>query len=302
MNLIVPFEIGLTMGLVFALAVLSLAMSFRLLSFPDLTVEGSVPLGAAVFASLQSLGYSLATASVASVLAGAIAGSLTGVIHARLRLNRFLAGIIVVSMAYSISLRIMGASNIGLLSKRNLFDAFGQLSQLRVGGVHLGTLLFLVAIVCLAASVAFIAARSRPGLRVRLAGSNSHLAESMGISTSLALILGLGVTNALAALSGVLLASYQGFADIGMGQGVLILALASLAIGERLVPTRVLGFQAFVIVSAILGSIVYQVVLAFAVRAGLAPTDLKLATAVLVLIVVALRASREADLLLESRV
>ena len=138
-------------------------------------------------------------------------------------------------------------------------------------------------------------------MRLRIAGSNPEYAKSLGINVPLSIIMGLAATNALAAFSGLLLAMYQGFADIAMGQGVLILALAAMTIGERLLPEKRLPYHVFVILAAILGSIAYQSLVAYAVRAGLAPTDLKLATAIMVLVVVAFRVSRNGELLAEAQ-
>lgn len=140
---------------------------------------------------------------------------------------------------------------------------------------------------------------TRRGVRLRVAGSNPEYAKSLGINVPLNMVLGLAITNALAAFSGLLLTMHQGFADISMGQGVLILALAAMTIGERLLPEKRLPFHVFVFLAAVVGSIAYQVLVAYAVRAGLAPTDLKLATAILVLAVVALRVSRDGELLAE---
>lgn len=296
MNWLVPFDIGLLMGLIFAWAVLALALAFRLLSFPDLTVEGSLPLGAAVFAILIKTGTPLSTAIAAAVIAGGIAGGLTAFLHVRFRLNKFLAGIIVVAITYSLSLRIMGASNIGLLQSSSLFDLVEPLDRASGETFHFGTMLLLGTLLMGGTALLLFALSSRLGMRLRVAGSNPEYARSLGISVPWNLVFGLALTNGLAALSGILLAMYQGFADVGMGLGVLILALAAMTIGERLVSERTLPFHAFVIVAAVLGSISYQVLVAYAVSMGLAPTDLKLVTAVLVLLVVAFRVSQDGEL------
>ncbi len=296
MTWLVPLDIGLSMGLIFAWAVLALALAFRLLNFPDLTVEGSLPLGAAVFATILKAGAPLTTAVVVAIIAGAVAGGLTAFLHVRFSLNKFLAGIIVVAITYSLSLRIMGASNIGLLQSASLFDLVAPLDKALGRTFHAGTVLFLAIFLVIGAVLLLSALSSRQGMRLRVAGSNPEYARSLGISVPWNLVVGLAFTNGFAALSGVLLAMHQGFADVGMGLGVLILALAAMTIGERLISERAVPFHIFVVLAAILGSIFYQILVAYAVRIGLAPTDLKLVTAVLVLLVVAFRVSQDGEL------
>ncbi len=301
MSWLVPLDIGLVMGLLLAWAVLALALGFRLLDFPDLTVEGSLPLGAAVFAVLHKSGVPMPVSVIGALLAGAAAGALTGFLHVRFRLNKFLAGIIVIAIAYSLSLRIMGASNIGLLQLASIFDIAEPLNRNLPGRLHLGTILMLLGFIVLGGVVLLWALATRRGVRLRVAGSNPEYAKSLGINVPLNMILGLGITNALAAFSGLLLTMHQGFTDISMGQGVLILALAAMTIGERLLPEKHLPFHVFVFLAAIVGSIAYQVLVAYAVRAGLAPTDLKLATAIMVPAVVALRVSRNGEIFAEGQ-
>jgi len=298
MSLLAPLDIGIVMGLLMAWAVISLALSFNLLDFPDLTPEGSLPLGAIMFAALVKTGLPLALAIVSAMLAGAAAGALTAFIHTRFRLNKFLSGILVVAISYSICLRVLGTSNIGLLGTPSLFDYVRPLDRI-TDGLHLGTTILLGTLLVAGAGLVLWGVQTRRGLRVRVAGSNPTYARSIGINVPASLILGLAANNAMAALAGALLAMYQGFADVGMGQGVLILALASMALGEHLVPERRLPFHVFVVISAAFGSILYQVLIAYAVRLGLNPVDLKLATALLVLAVIALRTSEEGHLLSE---
>ncbi|MFC1491627.1 ABC transporter permease [Nitrospinota bacterium] len=299
MTWLAPLDIGLMMGIIFAWAVLALALGFRLLNFPDLTVEGSLPLGAAVFSVMFRDGSSIPISIITALLAGALAGSLTALLHVRFRLNKFLAGIIVIAISYSLSLRVMGAANIGLLQYGSFFEFVEPLDKMLSGFLHLGTISFLGTVLLISMIVLFVGLSSRMGTRLRVAGSNPEYARTLGISVPLNTIFGLAVFNSLAAFSGVLLAVQQGFADISMGQGVLILALAAMAIGERLLPERRLPYQMFVVLSASLGSILYQVVIAYAIRLGLAPTDLRLATALLVLLVVAISVSRDRDLFAE---
>jgi putative tryptophan/tyrosine transport system permease protein len=284
------------MGLIMAWAVISLALSFRLLDFPDLTIEGSILLGAAVFAVMRKQNISLIPSIVCALVGGGLAGALTGFLHVRFKINKFLAGIIVIAISYSLSLRIMGSSNIGMLREKSLFDLAEPLNRL-VPGLHFGTYVVLTVLVSITACLVLYGLSTRRGVRLRVAGSNPVYARSLGINSPANIVAGLAITNSLAAFSGTLLAMHQGFVDIGIGQGVLILALAAMTIGERLLPERRLPFPRFVFFAAVTGSIVYQVLVAYAVRLGLAPTDLKLATAVMVIAVIALRVSRDDSLL-----
>lgn len=287
--------IGTVMGLLLCLAVIGLALSFNLLDFPDITMEGSLPLGATVFAACIKSGMPLTVALPGAMLAGAAAGALTAFIHSRFGINKFLAGILVVAISYTLCLRILGTSNIGLLGSPSLFD-YVEPADWRAPGAPLGTAILLTSITLAAGALVVWLAQTRCGLRARVAGANPVYARSLGINVPLHLVAGLATTNAMAAAAGALLAMYQGFVDVGMGQGALILCLASMAIGARLVPQRKLPVHVFVVVSAVLGSVVYQLLVAFAVRLGLSPVDLKLATALLVLAVVVVRARGDGSL------
>jgi putative ABC transport system permease protein len=275
-------QLGLLNGLILAWAVIGFASSFRLFNFADLTVETSLPLGAGIFASLVSHGHSLLLSMAAGVAAGALAGAVTASLHVWLHLNKLLAGVIIVAIGYSTSLALMGAPNIGLLSRAYLFGGLGEGATLFF--LLFGTLLFF--------GLLLLFLSSRYGLRMRAAGSNRDFAASLGISPGPRIIYAVAAANALAAASGILLTSYQGFADVGMGQGTLVMALAALGIGEVFIrPGRVPPYVA-VLSAALVGSVIYQCVLAAALHFGLPATDLKLATGVLVLGIVAIRAWR----------
>ncbi len=299
MNLLVPLEIGLVQGLIMVGAVLTFALAFRLLGFPDLTVEGSVPLGAGIYAVLVRLGAALPLAVAMAGVAGAVAGATTALLHTRFGVNKFLAGIINAAILYSLTLRVMSGPNISLLQGPSLLAASRALFG---AGSRLGVLLTLGAAVSLLAVALLLFLGSRTGVKLRAAGSNPRFAESVGVRPDAAVVLGLAGCNSLGALSGVLQADYQGFADVTSGQGVVILALAALATGEALVPQRSVRFHQYVVLAAVAGSIVYHVIVAYAVSAGLAPTDLRLATGVLVLLVIALRFSRNDTALEEIRI
>ena len=299
MNLLSPLEIGLVQGLLMAGAVLTFAMAFRLFGFPDLTVEASVPLGGAMYAVLVHQGLPPIIAVVVGSAVGALAGATTATLHVRFGVNRFLAGIIVISIAYSLTLRVMSGPNVSLLQAPSLLAIPRTLFG---GGSQLGVLFVLAISVAALSCGLIIFLGTRSGAKLRAAGSNPRFAESIGIRHKVALVIALAGCNAVAALSGAFQADYQGFADVASGQGVLILALAALAIGEAVVPKRSLRFHQFVVLAAVIGCTCYHVIIAYAVRAGLAPTDLRLTTGILVLVVVALRMSNDETVLEEARV
>lgn len=299
MSWLLPLDIGLVMGLILAWPVLSFAAAFRLLSFPDLTLEGSLPTGAAVCAVALLHGWPPLAAIVAAAAVGACLGALTALIHVQLGVNKFLAGIVVVAISYTADLRIMDASNIGLIRTASLFDIVAVLNGISDSRLQLGTILLLAAALLAGAWLLIAGINSKWGIRLRLAGSNPDYARALGISVRGMLIAGLAITNALVGGAGALLAMYQGFSDVSMGQGILILALASMTIGERMVPERHLSIQAFVVLAAIAGAVIYEVLIAYALRLGLAATDLKMATALFVIAVIALRIRKRDDGFLE---
>jgi putative ABC transport system permease protein len=289
MSWLAPLEIGISQGLLFAWAVLGFSLAYRILNFPDLTVEGSVPLAAAVYAVCIRTGLPVSLAAALAVLTGSALGATTAFLHTRFKVNKFLAGIIVVSMAYTLTLRLMKGPNLSLINQPSFVARF---SDIFADG-RLGSLIFLGLLsgVGITLIVGFLG--SAVGVELRAVGSNPTFASSLGIRSDLRIVLGLAITNGFAALSGVLVSDRQGFADVGLGQGILILALAAMAVGEVAVPQKIFVYYRYVIASALLGSVLYQVILSYAVRAGLEPMDLRLATGLLVLFVVAVRLSSE---------
>jgi putative ABC transport system permease protein len=279
---LVVIELGALNGLALFWAVLGFSVSFRLLSFADLTVEASLPLGAGIYAVLVIQGVASFVAAPLAMLGGAMAGALTASLNVWLRLNRLLAGVIVIAIGYSLNLAIMHAPNIGLLAGQSLFGGLAD------RGVLLTMLVATAAILPLASW--FLS--SKAGLRMRAAGGNREFASSLGISPGVQIVCAVAGANGLVALSGILLASYQGFADVGMGQGVLVMALAALGIGEAFPWIRRLPAHMAVLVAALTGSLLYQTALASALRLGLPATYLKLVTGLLVLAMVTIQALR----------
>lgn len=296
MNVLVPLDAGLIIGLIMAWAVIALSVSFRLLNFPDLTIEGSLLIGAAVFSALLELKTPLFSAVLYGMLSGAAAGAMTGFFQVKYGINKFLAGIIVVTICFTASLRIMGASNIGLINHKTIFDTVALVDKL-IPDLHTGSILLLAAMMLVGIVLLYAGLSSKYGIRLREAGSNPEYAGSLGISTPLYLVAGLALTNSLAALSGILLTMFQGFSDVNMGQGTFIVAFAGLVIGERLIPRTKRFHHLFVLITAVGGSLLYQILVAVAIRMGLAATDLKMVTAVFVLVILAMKSSQKDELL-----
>lgn len=296
MNWIDPLLIGLHAGLTLAGVAIALGISFRLLEFPDLTPEGSVTIGAAAFAvSTAVVHLPPIFAFIAAVLAGSAAGALTAALHVKLHLNKFLAGILVIGICYSLTIRLMGGSNIGLLQELGAAPTPGESAYSEIRA--LAMLACEVAVIALVITAALA---SRPGLRLRVAGANPDFATSLGIAVGPNLIMGLAASNGLAALSGAMLASLQGFADVGLGQGMLIIALASIGIGARIITDKRLPLHASVVLGAAMGSVIYQILTAYAVRIGFPASDLRLFTALLVLVMVARRTSQSTSIFPEA--
>lgn len=269
--------ISLEQGLAYALVALGIVVSFRILRFPDLTVDGSFTLGAAVAAKLIIVGVHPVAAIVVSTAAGFLAGLMTGFLNTKLKINALLAGILVMTILYSLNLRIMGRANIPLLTVDTLFTPIEK-----AGGSSLWLMiLFFLLVAGLAKTLLDLFFRTSYGLAMRATGDNEQMIRSLGVSADSVTIVGLGLSNAMVALAGSLICQEQGFADIGMGIGMIILGLASIIIGEAaLKPKNVFRLT----LAAVVGSVIYRAAIALGLRLGLAPTDLKLATGVMVIL------------------
>jgi putative ABC transport system permease protein len=283
---------ALTIGFILSLLALGVFVSFRIFSFPDITAEGSITLGAAVSATLIVAGYAPLPATAAAVVAGMLAGATTGVLHTRFKINGLLAGILVMTALYSINLHVMGRSNIPLLSARTFTSSaewlgafvLGRQEYLHPLGWEVATkdiavLLSAIVSTSLVGFVLYVFFRTDLGTSMRATGDNSQMIRALGVSDHNMIVLGLAVSNGLIALSGSMLAQYQGFADVQMGIGMVVWGLASVIIGEALVGVRQLGYA---IIGAVMGSVLFSELVAIVLRWGLNPNDLKLATAIFV--------------------
>jgi putative ABC transport system permease protein len=283
---------SLTIGLILGVLALGVYISFRIFNFADITVDGSITLGAAVAAVLLLRGWPPVLATLAAALAGGVAGAVTGILHAKFRIHGLLSGILVMTALYSVNLRIMGRSNVPLLSVTTLAERAETLGLACSGGraavwvwgweVPVRDLMFLafsVAGVALIAGLLYLFLNTRLGTAMRATGDNPQMICAQGVDTGLMIILGLGLSNALVAFSGAVLAQYQGFADVQMGIGMVVWGLASVIMGESLVRARRPGFM---IVGAIFGAVLFRLLVAIALRFGMNPNDLKLITALFV--------------------
>jgi putative ABC transport system permease protein len=288
---------GLQQGLLYCFMVLGVFITFRVLDFPDLTVDGSLPLGAAVTAAMIVNGHSPLLATLVGVGAGLLAGIVTGFLHLLLKSGegdsgnygpKLLAGILTMTALYTVNLRIMGRSNTPLLGVDTIFEKVGALLSIDMIGWNV-----ILALAALAIVVKYVLdwfLHTEFGLTLQATGDNEQMIRAMGTNTALTRIVGLAVANALVALSGSLVAQQQGFADVGMGIGTIVAGLAGVIMGEVLFGVRSISWVLF---SVIGGSIVYRLLIAISLRLGIAPTDLKLLTAVLVVIALSIPTVRK---------
>jgi len=270
-------------GLVYGFVAIGVYFTFRVLAFPDLTVDGSFPLGGAVAGILIIDGYNPWLATIAALCAGMCAGLGTSLLNTKLRINGLLAGILMMVALYSLNLRIMGRANIPLLREVTVFDQFSKLL-----GIETGVELSIILMVVLVAVILIILnwfLRTEIGLALRATGDNEQMVRGLGTDTNMMTILGVSIANGLVALSGALVAQNQGFSDVGMGIGMIVLGLASVIIGEGLFRPR--GVTA-ILLAVVGGTFAFRLFVGIALRLGLRPSDLKLTTAMLVIIVLAI--------------
>src|SRR5574344_1248584 len=268
------FEIGL----IFSLVALGVFISFRLLRFPDLTVDGSFPLGGAVGAVCIASGMNPFLATALAALAGAAAGIITALLNVRLKIMDLLASILMMIALYSINLRIMGRPNIPIISEPTVFTVL-QPDWL---ADYVGRPLIMVAVVILAKLALDAYFSTQQGLAIRATGSNPRMARAQGVNTGAMIILGMAISNGLVGLAGARFAQSQGGADISMGIGTIVIGLAAVIVGESILPSRRIVYATLAV---IVGAIVYRFFIAAALNSdfiGLKAQDLNLVTAALV--------------------
>jgi putative ABC transport system permease protein len=269
---------AIEIGLIFGLVALGVFLSFRIINVPDLTVDGSFPLGGAVAAALIVSGWNPFVATAVAMLAGALAGYLTAWLNVHLRIMQLLASILVMIALYSVNLRIMGKPNVALINDPTVF------SLVEFGGIPdywLKPLVLLVIVIAAKLLIDLFFA-SEAGLAMRATGNNPRMARAQGISTDRLTVWGLALSNGLVALAGALFVQTQGGADISMGIGTIVIGLAAVIIGETILPARSLVVTTL---ACILGAVLYRFFIALALNSdfiGLKAQDLNLVTAVLV--------------------
>ncbi len=282
---------ALEIGLIFSLVALGVLISFRILNFPDLTVDGSFALGGAVAATLIAGGTNPFAATVAAMAAGALAGFITGWLNVRLKIMDLLASILMMIALYSVNLRVMGAPNVPLITSPTVFTMLlpDNVSWLPDYVTRPLLLLGVVIVVKLGLDYFFL---SQQGLAMRSTGANSRMARSQGVNTGHEILAGMALSNALVALAGALFAQSQGGADISMGIGTIVIGLAAVIIGETILPARRLILTTLAVV---VGAVLYRFFIALALNSdfiGLKAQDLNLVTALLVAVALVLPATR----------
>ncbi len=267
-------------GIIWGIMTLGVYITFKVLDFPDLSIDGSFALGGAVSAILISNGMNPFTTLIFSFLAGSLAGLATGILNTKLQIPGILAGILTMIALYSINIRVMGGRpNIPLLGMatsltiiQNIFSLSKVLSDLLVGFIFS---LFIVLIM-------YWFFGTEMGCAIRATGNNEKMIRALGVDTNIMKIIGLMISNALVSLSGALVTQSQGYADVGMGTGTIVVGLASVIIGEVIFGDR-FSFL-YKLSSVVMGSIIYRIIIAIVLQLGLKATDLKLLTAIIVAI------------------
>ncbi|MDR6290944.1 putative ABC transport system permease protein [Inquilinus ginsengisoli] len=277
---------AIEIGLIYALVALGVFLSFRVLNFPDLTVDGSFPLGAATSATLIVAGVDPVLATLVGVAAGALAGLVTAWLNVRFGILHLLASILTMISLFSINLRIMGKPNVALINQDTVINLFSWLTPtLESLGLPGRASLKVVVLAVIVLIVTLLLGRfltSEFGLAMRATGANSRMARAQGISTKLHIYVGMALSNALVALAGALFAQTAGFADVTVGTGTIVVGLAAVILGETMIRTRRIVVM---LAACVLGAVIYRIVIALALNTswlGLQSSDLNLVTALLV--------------------
>ncbi|OIK09304.1 ABC transporter permease [Bacillus sp. MUM 13] len=285
-------------GVIYAIMALGVYLTFRILDFPDMTVDGSFVTGASVSAIMIVSGYSPITATLAALAAGFAAGTITGLLHTRGKINPLLSGILMMIALYSVNLRIMGRSNVPLLSEKtimtNISDVWAKtgldalinsaFTAIGLGDSLPGTWAILIVMLILAVVIkiglsSFL--KTEIGLALRATGDNEAMVKSFSAHTGNMKVLGLAIGNALVAFSGSLVSQYNGFSDVGMGIGIIVIGLASVIIGEAIFGSKTIGRATLAVIG---GSVVYRLVVSLALQVKFLQTgDVKLITAIIVI-------------------
>jgi putative ABC transport system permease protein len=272
-------------GLIYGIMVLGVYITFRILDFPDLTVDGSFPLGAAIMAILITNGVNLILALLLAVVGGLISGVVTAVIHNKLKIPSLLAGILTMTMLYSINIRVLGnKANLPLLRKETILSRMTEILSPLVSQDY-AVLIFFFGLSAVIVGGLVLFFHTDLGLTLGAMGDNEQMVITQGVNPEILKMIGVGVANGLVALSGAFAAQYQGFADISLGQGIIITGLASVMIGEFLLQTNRISL---LLSRAILGSILFKGIMYagryYGYYVNMTPNDLKLITGILIIL------------------
>ena len=264
---------ALEQGLLFALVAMGVYITYKILDFPDLSVDGTFPLGASISAALLINGVNPWISILIATIGGAIAGSITGFLHVKLKISNLMSGILVMMGLYSVNLRIMGKSNIPLFNTNYIFKS-----------TAVNSIFIILAIVVVVKIILDLFLKTKAGFLLTAVGDNEQVVSSLGVNKNLVKVLGLAISNGLVALAGALTAQHQGFADVTMGTGIVVMGLAAVIIG-----VSIFGKISFIKATtlSIFGAIIYKLVIAIALWMKLNPNDLKILTSVLVAVALA---------------
>ena len=261
---------ALEQGLLFALVAMGVYITYKILDFPDLSVDGTFPLGAAISAALLVNGVNAWVSIIVATIGGAMAGAITGFLHVKLKISNLMSGILVMMGLYSVNLRIMGKSNMPLFNTNYIFK-----------DTKISPIFIILAIVIVVKVILDLYLKTKSGFLLTAVGDNEQVVSSLGVNKNLVKVLGLAISNGLVSLAGALTAQHQGFSDVTMGTGIVVMGLAAVIIG-----VSIFGKISFIKVTtlSIFGAIIYKLVIAVALWMKLNPNDLKILTAVLVTI------------------
>ncbi len=267
----------LEQGIIFGILALGVYITYKILDFPDLTVDGSIVLGASVTAILITKDINPLAATTLAVLSGLVAGLFTGILHVHLKISHLLSGILVMISLYSINLRIMTKPNIQFFQYKTLYNKFPLQNTLII--------LVIIIVICKISLDLFL--KTKLGMLLKVTGDNPQLVTSLGVNLGKMKIFGLMISNGLVALAGSLLAQYQRFADINSGTGTIVIGLASVIIGQTVFKFNRLPLLKDTTV-VILGAILYKFIQAYTLQLGLLATDFKLISALLMIAILGL--------------
>ncbi|MBQ1275559.1 MAG: ABC transporter permease [Cellulosilyticum sp.] len=277
MNILLAIEGAISQGVLWGLMTLGVYITFKILNFADMTVDGSFALGGAVSAILIVKGMNPWLSLIPAILTGMVAGGITGILHTKIKIPEILAGILTMIALYSINIRIMGQANTSLLGESTVISILNGMI-----GASTNTLALVIGVIVsiIVIAILYWFFGTEVGSALRATGNNEYMVRALGANTDVMKIIGLMLGNGLVALSGAFVAQSQGYADVGMGQGTIVIGLASIIIGEVVFGNR-FNF-AYKLAAVVGGSIIYRIIIAVVLQLGMKSTDLKLLTAIIV--------------------